>query len=228
MAFSPEIYAMEKEQIFMKYWLSVGRVEEISEVGDYFTFQVMKESIVVSRPAPDQVVAYMNQCLHRGVEIAVGRGNANEFSCPYHAWLYDVSGKLVVAPGMKASEVELKNCSLRQLHVKLWRGWIFVNFSDEPMSFDAYIAPFEQPLWWFQTDHCKLAQKVEIDVKCNWKFLCCIPDDHMAACETDPASPCTTASWPASASCCPVLTAAAGGCTRPHSAARSAPYLHGC
>ena len=57
---------------------------------------------------------------------------------------------------------------------------------------------------------------------------CCIPDDHMAACETDPASPGTTASWPASASCCPVLTAAAGGCTRPHSAARSAPYLHGC
>ena len=57
---------------------------------------------------------------------------------------------------------------------------------------------------------------------------CCIPDDHMAACETDPASPGTTASWPASASCCPVLTAAVGGCTRPHSAARSAPYLHGC
>ena len=168
---SPEIYAMEKEQIFMKYWLSVGRVEEIPDVGDYYTFQVMKESIVVSRPAPDQVVAYMNQCLHRGVEIAVGRGNAKEFSCPYHAWLYDVSGKLVVAPGMKASEVELKNCSLRQLHVKVWRGWIFVNFSDEPMSFDDYIAPFEQPLWWFQTDHCKLAQKVEIDVKCNWKFL---------------------------------------------------------
>ena len=168
---SPEIYDMEKQQIFMKYWLSVGRVEEIPNVGDYYTFQVMKESIVVSRPAPDHIVAYMNQCLHRGVEIAVGRGNTKEFSCPYHAWLYDVSGKLVVAPGMKASEVELKNCSLRQLQVKIWRGWIFVNFSDEPMSFEEYIAPFEQPLWWFQTDHCKLAQKVEIDVKCNWKFL---------------------------------------------------------
>lgn len=168
---SPEIYDMEKQQIFMTYWLSVGRVEEIPNVGDYYTFQVMKESIVVSRPAPDQIVAYMNQCLHRGVEVAVGSGNAKEFSCPYHAWLYDVGGKLVVAPGMKASEVDLKNCSLRQLHVKIWRGWIFVNFSDEPMSFEDYIAPFEEPLWWFQTDQCKLAQKVEIDVKCNWKFL---------------------------------------------------------
>jgi choline monooxygenase len=168
---SPEIYALEKQQIFMKYWLSVGRVEEIPNVGDYFTFQVMKESIVVSRPAPDTIAAYMNQCLHRGVEVAAGRGNAKEFSCPYHAWLYDVAGKLVVAPGMKASEVDLKNCSLRQLHVKIWRGWIFVNFSDEPMSFEEYIAPFESPLWWFQTDQCKLAHKVEIDVKCNWKFL---------------------------------------------------------
>ena len=42
---SPEIYDMEKQQIFMTYWLSVGRVEEIPNVGDYYTFQVMKESI---------------------------------------------------------------------------------------------------------------------------------------------------------------------------------------
>lgn len=115
---SPEIYALEKEKIFMKYWLSVGRAEELPNVGDYFTFKVMNESIVVSRPTPDKIVAYMNQCLHRGVEVAEGSGNAKEFSCPYHAWLYDVGGNLVLAPGMKASEVDRSRQAARlQTHL---------------------------------------------------------------------------------------------------------------
>ncbi len=168
---SPEIYAMEKEKIFMKDWLSVGREEEIPNIGDYFTMKVMNESIVVARPIAETVVAYMNQCLHRGVEVAAGKGNAKEFSCPYHAWLYDVGGNLILAPGMKASEVPLKNCSMRQLKVVVWRGWIFVNFSDNPVPFEEFIAPYEKSLWWFKTEECKLADKVIIDVKCNWKFL---------------------------------------------------------
>src|SRR5882672_11431746 len=97
---SPEIYDMEKQQIFMKYWLSVGRAEEIPNVGDYFTFKVMKESIVVSRPAPDRVVAKLNQGLSGGVEGPGGKGNPREFSCPYHAWLYAVGANLVVPPEM--------------------------------------------------------------------------------------------------------------------------------
>lgn len=168
---SEDIYRMEKERIFMNHWLSVGHIEEIPKVGDYFTFQVMKESIVVSRPEPNRVVAYMNQCLHRGVEVAKGRGNAKDFSCPYHAWLYDVGGRLIVAPGMKESEVPLTNCSLRHINVHIWRGWIFVNFADNPVRFEDFIEPFERSLWWFQTDQCKVADKIVIDVKCNWKFL---------------------------------------------------------
>ena len=49
----------------------------------------------------------------------------------------------------------------------------------------------------------------------------------MAAYETDQGAPGTTLSWPAQASCCPVLTGATGGCTAPRSAARSAACLHG-
>ena len=168
---SADIYALEKERIFMTHWLSVGREEELPSIGDYMTMKVMGEPIVISRPAGGEIAVFMNMCLHRGVEVAVGQGNAKDFSCPYHAWLYGVDGKLVAAPGMKASDVYLKNCSLKRLQVRVWRGWIFVNFSPEPVSFEEFIAPYEQNLWWFQTDQAKLAGKVEIDVKCNWKFL---------------------------------------------------------
>ena len=63
---SADIYALEKEKIFMTRWLSVARVEEVANVGDYMTFSVMGESIVIAHPSAAEIVVYMNQCLHRG------------------------------------------------------------------------------------------------------------------------------------------------------------------
>jgi len=71
---APDIYAMEKEKIFMTHWLSVAHVDEVKQVGDYTTFNIMGESIIIARESdePDGIVVYMNQCLHRGVEVASG------------------------------------------------------------------------------------------------------------------------------------------------------------
>lgn len=169
--YSPEIYALEKERIWMTHWLSVGRLEELPNVGDYMSMRIVDEPIVVARSGPDQISVYMNQCLHRGVEVASGCGNATDFSCPYHAWLFGVDGRLIAAPGMKATEIDLKGARLRPLQHRIWRGWIFINFADDPEPFEEFIVPYEQHLWWFQTDKCRTADKVVIDVKCNWKFL---------------------------------------------------------
>ncbi len=168
---SPEIYALEKERIFMRSWLSVGRVEQVANVGDYMSITVMDEPLVIARHSADEIVCFVNMCLHRGVAVVGGRGNAKDFSCPYHAWVYDTAGKLIVAPGMKESEVDMRGFGMKRLQVRLWRGWIFVNCALEPEPFEQFIAPFEESLWWFQSGKCRLAGVVEIDVKCNWKFL---------------------------------------------------------
>lgn len=168
---SPSIYALEKEKIWMTHWLSVARVDEVPEVGDYRTMRIVDEPIVITRSGPEKISVFMNQCLHRGVEVASGCGHVKEFSCPYHAWLFGVDGKLITAPGMKATAVDLSGAALRPLQHRVWRGWIFINFSDTPPSFDQFIEPFERKLWWFKSDLCQTAGKVVINVKCNWKFL---------------------------------------------------------
>ena len=124
---SPAIYALEKERIFMRSWLSVGRVEQLAQVGDYMSVTIMDEPLVIARHSADEIVCFVNMCLHRGVAVVVGRGNAKDFSCPYHAWVYDTAGKLIVAPGMKESEVDMRGFGMKRLQVRLWRGWIFVN-----------------------------------------------------------------------------------------------------
>jgi len=73
---SPEIYALEKEKIFRKEWLCVGRMEEIERPGDYLTFRVADEPLLVCRDENGQLNAFYNVCRHRGTEVACGRGNA--------------------------------------------------------------------------------------------------------------------------------------------------------
>ena len=84
---SPEVLALEKGKIFLRDWLCVGRVEEIANAGDFMTFRITGEPLVVTRNGKGDINAFSDVCRHRGVEVAQGSGNAKEFSCPYHVSL---------------------------------------------------------------------------------------------------------------------------------------------
>jgi Rieske 2Fe-2S family protein len=107
---SPEIYEREKERIFQKEWLCMGRVEELDQPGDYLTFRVAGEPVVVCKDADGKLRAFSNVCRHRGTQVAFGesdcgtpfgKGCDRAFSCPYHGWIYDLQGKLINAPHSK-------------------------------------------------------------------------------------------------------------------------------
>lgn len=169
---SEDVAALEKDRIFMKTWLCVGREEHIPKAGDFFTQRIADEPFVVTRDADGGVNAFVNMCLHRGVPVVSGCGNQRDFSCPYHAWLYDLKGNLRAAPHMgKSTMTSTAGRRLKPLHLQLWRGWIFINFSDEPESFTAFMEAQEGELWWFKTEQCRSVEKVVLEVGCNWKLL---------------------------------------------------------
>ena len=68
---SPEVYQLEKDKVFMKDWLCVGRMEEVENPGDYMALRVLDEPIIVARDTAGKVNAFANVCQHRGVEVAV-------------------------------------------------------------------------------------------------------------------------------------------------------------
>jgi phenylpropionate dioxygenase-like ring-hydroxylating dioxygenase large terminal subunit len=168
---SKEVESLEKERIFLRTWLCVGREEEVANPGDYMAGEVMDEPFVVARDKDGTLAAFVNMCLHRGVPVVEGRGNAKDFSCPYHAWLYDLKGRLMVAPHMRSSEADLKNRRMRELKLALWRGWIFITFNADAEPFEQFIEHCEKEYWWFKTDQCRLAEKSVLEVNCNWKLL---------------------------------------------------------
>ena len=169
---SPEIYALEKERIWMKDWLCVGRDDEIPEPGDYVTWRIADEPIIIARNAQGEINAFANVCAHRGVEVAQGKGNTTEFSCPYHGWLYDLSGKLIGAPYMKEAEgFDPTRCRLKPIRFGVWQGFMFVNFDDGCESLTDFIAPFAEDFEFLGMGDLAVAAKLEVEFGCNWKLV---------------------------------------------------------
>jgi len=88
----------------MRDWHYVARVEELPHPGDHMTLRIAGEPLVIARDQAGTLHAYYNMCVHRGVEVAQGCGNAKAFKCPYHGWAYDLAGRLSDAAYMKESD----------------------------------------------------------------------------------------------------------------------------
>lgn len=169
---APEVVALEKEKLFMKDWLCVGRVEELENKGDYLTHTILGEPVVITRAQDGELHAFYNQCRHRGVEVAQGKGNAKLFKCPYHAWTYDLQGQLIGAPFMKETkDFDIKQCKLKTVQLDTWAGWIFISFNPDVESLDSFLAEYKEEFGMLQQENLRLAFKYETDFDCNWKFV---------------------------------------------------------
>lgn len=168
----PEVFRLEKERMFLKDWLMAAREEEIEEPGDYITLRILDEPIIIARNTDGNVSAFYNRCAHRGVAVARDGGNTHEFTCPYHGWLYDLEGKLLGASHMRATTAfDPKKCRLKPIALERWGGWCFINFDERPVSFRSFIGDFEEDFGFLDQQSCRLAEKLDITLECNWKLV---------------------------------------------------------
>jgi phenylpropionate dioxygenase-like ring-hydroxylating dioxygenase large terminal subunit len=179
---SPEWYQAEKEKIFKKTWLYVGRVEEIAKKGDYKVRRLTAAdtSVIIVRGKDDVIRGFHNACSHRGNTVVsemgeetYGNSKAAVMTCRFHGWVYNAEGNLVNVP----QEDRFYSCfdksknGLAPVHCDVWRGFIFVNVDPGPVQplleflggfadhFSDY--PYEQMAYGF-TYHTML--------DCNWKI----------------------------------------------------------
>ena len=172
MYYDPAVLEREKQVIFGQDWLCIGRAEEIPNVGDYKALRIVEQPILLCRTADGAITAYSNTCLHRGVEIASGAGNAKEFSCPYHGWLYGLDGRLIGAPYMRDSEgFDRQACKLPTLPCESFQGWVFVSLNKAPVGFETFIADFAEKFAYIDMEPMRLGIQRDIPLSCNWKLM---------------------------------------------------------
>jgi phenylpropionate dioxygenase-like ring-hydroxylating dioxygenase large terminal subunit len=133
---SPEIFVAEREHIYRRLWLMVGRVEDVPEPGAFFLRDVpmLNVEALVTRDREATLRAFYNTCSHRGTTIVNKRcGRALTFRCPYHSWLYGADGTLRAIPSPENfPDIDPRQHGLRPIHLDLWNGFIFLNFDPAP------------------------------------------------------------------------------------------------
>lgn len=140
-----EFFRFEKEAIFYREWLCVGREEWLENAGDYFTASHSGEPMIVAKGRDGTLHAMSSVCQHRAMLVAEGAGNARAFVCPYHHWTYDLDGALVGAPAMnRTCNFDKAKAGLPRLKLETWHGFIFVNFDPEAQPLLPRLTGLEQ------------------------------------------------------------------------------------
>ncbi len=127
----PEMTRLEQERILLPSWQIVCHVNSIPKAGDYETFDLGPESVLVLRDRDGSIRAYHNVCRHRGARLLDGSGNcSSSITCPYHGWSYRHDGGLIGMPVRESFPgLDRTQHGLRPVRVDLAFGFVFVCLS---------------------------------------------------------------------------------------------------
>ncbi len=168
---SQEFYEREVENIFLREWLCVGRVDQLQRSGDFFTIDWPEAPVCVVLDKNGEMHAFSPVCRHRSTMVASGEGNARFFQCPYHGWTYSLSGELVGAPDMdRTREFDKSLYCLPPIKVEEWEGFIFVNLDPKSAPFGHRLGSLSQRLKPYEMKKMKLHDRQEYELGCNWKI----------------------------------------------------------
>ncbi|HCU91013.1 MAG TPA: aromatic ring-hydroxylating dioxygenase subunit alpha [Gammaproteobacteria bacterium] len=139
-----DVYEAELEKIFTRTWNMVGHESQIPNANDYLTTFIGADPVLLTRDTKGKVRAFLNSCRHRGMRVCRrDHGNSKLFSCPYHGWTYDSSGKLRGVPQLENAyhnELDRGEWGLIELpHVESFRGLLFANFDPHCESLESYL-----------------------------------------------------------------------------------------
>jgi len=171
-AYVSESYARaENEKLWPKVWQIACRAEEIPKVGDYVTYDILDESIIIVRTAPDKIAAYYNVCQHRGRRLTEGNGQAKQFRCRFHGWCWNLEGEntFVLDPQDWGDHLTRERLRLKPVNVDTWGGWVWINMDPNCIPLKAYLAPAPAMLDMFELDKMRYRWRQWIYFPCNWK-----------------------------------------------------------
>ena len=93
----PRIFEVEQRTIFHRSWQLAGRSDQVRDPGQYITWEIAGEPILVIRGSDSVLRGFFNVCRHHAAAVMTKcDGKAENLRCPYHGWTYDLEGKLIL------------------------------------------------------------------------------------------------------------------------------------
>jgi choline monooxygenase len=168
--FSPETFEAEKATLFASTWQLVGHVRQAAHPGDYFTFDLIGEPLLIVRGDDRILRGFYNVCRHRAGNPASGCGNRKLFRCAYHGWTYRLDGALLVTPEFDGVEdFNPRDFGLVPVRLEEWFNLIFVNLDPEARPLRECLGELPAQAAKFDFITMKFSERRTYEMNCNWK-----------------------------------------------------------
>jgi len=158
--------------IFARTWQWVCHVEKLAAPGSYVSATVAEMPIAIVRDRSGELRAFYNVCKHRAHELLSGAGTTRAIVCPYHAWTYDLDGKLKRARQADRMETfDRGEICLDQVQVEEFGGFVYVNLDPTAAPLHAQAGDLAEDIARWAPDVAALthAKRLTYDVRTNWK-----------------------------------------------------------
>lgn len=171
------LYELEQQTVFTNSWQLAARVDQLREPGQYVTWEISGEPIVIVRGSDGQLRGFFNVCRHHAAAVMTEpAGTAPHLRCPYHGWTYSLEGALKGAPDFAGvCDFDKSANGLLPIQTTVWENWVFVRIgggNTEQNSLPEFpetelvtqIRPLDlSKLQWLERRHYTF--------DCNWKVF---------------------------------------------------------
>jgi len=177
----PAHYEAERDAIFKRTWLNVGRVERLPKTGSYFTRELAAAgtSLIIVRGRDGQIRAFHNMCRHRGNKLVWNdypgeetAGTCRQFTCKYHAWRYGLDGGLTfIQQEEEFFGLDKSAYGLKAVRCEVWAGFIFVNLDPDAQPLTDYLGEMAKGIEGYPFHEMTEVFTYQAEIGSNWKLF---------------------------------------------------------
>lgn len=171
---SRDWFERERTALWPTTWLVAGVAADVRKVGQFITFDIGAESILVARGGDGRLRAMHNACTHRGTRLVTEpMGVLKKFVCPYHAWVYGLDGALESVPGAGrfSNGVPKEKLALHPVEVEEALGLVFVRLTPGGVSLAEFLGPVAEAIGTYRLERMSVTNDQTVSHLCNWKAI---------------------------------------------------------
>ncbi len=162
---------MERERVFGRNWMAVGRADQVAAAGQYFTVALAGEPLVVVRGEDGELRAFFNVCRHHAAAVMTAEcGTAQHLRCPYHGWTYGLDGSLKGAPEFAGvCNFDRAANGLVPVRVAAWEQFVFVNLDSNAPALTDFLEDLPARVAPLGMGELRFFARKSYTLACNWK-----------------------------------------------------------
>lgn len=168
-----DVFDYERDAWYASGWVAAGREEDALRPGQYFLAPIAGENIIIVRGNDGVLRGFFNVCRHRGSTLVEEDGGTMaRFQCPYHAWVYDLEGRLKQPRHTELLvDFDPGEWGLVPVTIATWQGIVYVDLSGSAAPLAEFLGDIATEFARFDLGALRRARRIDYNVKANWKAL---------------------------------------------------------